>query len=99
MQRLEAGEVFIFVDARPPQFWNAADATIPDAIHVPPDTVPQHLSEIALRLPIVTYCTLPGEAASVQVARKLAAYNREGARPLKGGFDAWRQAGYPVAPK
>jgi rhodanese-related sulfurtransferase len=99
MRRVEVGETLIFVDARPPELWDVADATIPNAIHVPPGAVEEHLGEIARFLPIVTYCTLPGEAASAQVARELSAHHREGARPLQGGFEAWRNAGYPVAPK
>ena len=62
-QRMDAGESFVFVDARSPQAWDASDVKIPGAIRVPADQVQQHLGDIPDLGTIpdvhatVTYCT------------------------------------------
>lgn len=99
MERLDAGEPVIFVDARPQPLWESASVTLPNAIHVPPGAVSERVGKIARLLPIVTYCTMPDAEASTEVARELAEHQRTNARPLVGGLDAWQQAGYPVASK
>ena len=48
---------------------------------------------------IITYCTWPDEATSARVARILMNKGFANVKALKGGFDAWAMAGYPVEPK
>jgi membrane protein DedA with SNARE-associated domain/rhodanese-related sulfurtransferase len=45
---------------------------------------------------VVVYCDCPGEASAAVLARELAAQGRGNARPLAGGFQAWKDAGLPV---
>lgn len=99
IQRVQSGEPLLFVDARPQKEWDESDVCVPGALHVPPDKVEANLERIARWHPIVTYCVLPGEAASAQVARQLMEHGRENVRPLRGGLQAWRKAGYPLEPK
>jgi membrane protein DedA with SNARE-associated domain/rhodanese-related sulfurtransferase len=42
--------------------------------------------------PIVTLCACPEDATAVRAANMLAEYGYRQARPLKGGYDAWRGA-------
>lgn len=97
--RMERGEHFVFIDARPMPEWNAAENKIPGAIHVPAEGISEHLKEIPLGHPVVSYCTSTHEESSAQVARELTRRGFLNAHPLLGGITAWRDAGYPVEPK
>jgi rhodanese-related sulfurtransferase len=97
--RMERGERFVFIDARPLREWKAADSKLPGAIHVPADEVNEHLREIPLGHPVISYCSSPDEESSAQVARELTLRGFLNAHPLVGGFEAWLQAGYPIEPK
>jgi rhodanese-related sulfurtransferase len=44
---------------------------------------------------IVTYCACPNDASAVKAAVLLARRGNS-VRVLKGGFDAWVKAGYPL---
>ncbi|MGH9470008.1 MAG: rhodanese-like domain-containing protein [Terriglobia bacterium] len=99
MARMGHGERFVFVDTRSSSEWSATDAKLPGAIHVPEDEVAQHLKELPLGHPVVSYCSSPDEQASTRVAEKLMRHGFLNAQPLIGGFEAWRRAGYPVEPK
>ncbi len=56
-QRLDRGDELAFVDARNPQAWAAATATLPGAIRVPADRVTEHLPKLPRDRAIITYCT------------------------------------------
>jgi rhodanese-related sulfurtransferase len=96
LERVEAGEPLLVIDARPRDEWDRSDMKIPGAVHVPPGEVENHLESVARWHLIITYCVLPDEAASTRVARELMANGRHNVRPLRGGLIAWQQAGYPV---
>jgi rhodanese-related sulfurtransferase len=97
--RMERGERFVFVDARPLHEWNAAENKLPGAVHVPVDGISEHLNEIPWGHPVVSYCSSVHEASSAVVARELIRRGFLNAHPLVGGLEAWREAGYPVEPK
>jgi rhodanese-related sulfurtransferase len=97
--RLDRDEPLVFVDARSPKAWDESDAKLPGAIRLPPDQVEQHLHELPHDQPIVIYCAGPHEASSARVAEELAARGFKNAHPLYGGFNAWKEAGYPLEPK
>ena len=42
--------------------------------------------------PIVTLCNCPNDATAVQAARELMAQGYRSVRPLRGGYQAWREA-------
>ncbi|HEY1613742.1 MAG TPA: rhodanese-like domain-containing protein [Rhizomicrobium sp.] len=46
---------------------------------------------------IVTYCACPADASAAAAARRLQARGFLRVRPLRGGIDAWRDAGHPIA--
>ncbi len=46
---------------------------------------------------IILYCTCPSEASAARVAKVLMNHGFKKVRPLHGGLDAWRAAGYAVA--
>jgi membrane protein DedA with SNARE-associated domain/rhodanese-related sulfurtransferase len=46
---------------------------------------------------IVVYCDCPGEVSAARLAKDYAARSHANVRPLAGGFQAWKDAGLPVA--
>ena len=48
---------------------------------------------------VIAYCTCPNEESSITVATTLSAKGYARAFALRGGFDAWIAAGYPVEEK
>ena len=97
--RVLAGEPIVFVDARNAKAWGSSNRKIPGAVRVPADDVESHLSQIDSESTVIAYCTCPSEESSLKVAKSLkeAAHSRVFA--LRGGFDAWVAAGYPLEQK
>ena len=56
-KRMNAGEQFVFIDARNPQAWGESNVKLPGAIRVPADQLDRHLAEIPRNKPLVAYCT------------------------------------------
>jgi rhodanese-related sulfurtransferase len=54
---LDRGKPVVFIDARNPTDWGAAQVKLPGAIRVPADDVESHLREIPRDRKIITYCT------------------------------------------
>jgi rhodanese-related sulfurtransferase len=56
------------------------------------------LSQSAVVLPageeIIVYCACPNDASAARVARQLMRLGYVRVRPVQGGSDAWRDAGY-----
>ena len=97
--RALAGEPMVFVDARNAKAWAESDRKIPGAIRVSADDVESHLDEIDKTATVIAYCTCPSEESSVQVAQTLSDNGYSRAFALRGGFDAWVAAEYPVETK
>ena len=55
--RMNRGEVVVFLDARNPHAWGAANLKLPGGLRVPGHEVEQHLREIPRDRTIVPYCT------------------------------------------
>ena len=106
-RRLDAGEPVIFVDARDEDTWRTSEWQIPQSRRMPaPEEIvgvvgavgiAAHLDEIPLGGLIVPYAANPGDALAV--ARTLITYGWTNVRPLIGGTDAWKHAGYPTEGK
>ena len=97
--RVLAGEPVQFLDTRNPNAWKSSDRKIPGAIRVPTDDVESHLDEINRDATIVTYCTCPNEESSTRVAQILKKNRYSRVFALRGGFDAWVAAEYPLETK
>ena len=46
---------------------------------------------------MVLYCSCPNEVTAAKVAKKLIGRGYRKIRPLTGGIDAWRDAGFEVS--
>ena len=47
---------------------------------------------------VVIYCSCPNEISAAVLAKRLRKLGFADVRPLRGGIDAWREAGHPVSP-
>jgi rhodanese-related sulfurtransferase len=94
---LRAGAEPIIVDVRSPTARALEPRWIPGALHVPLDEIAKHIKDLPRDREIVLYCACPSEASAARVARVLMNHGFKKVRPLHGGLDAWRAAGYAVA--
>lgn len=95
-QQIEAGAAPVIVDVRSPTAQTLELRRIPGALHVPVQDAARHLQKLPRDREIILYCTCPNEASAAKVARLLLDSGFERVRPLKGGLDAWIEAGYSV---
>ena len=86
------------MDLRHPAEVEREGAKILGALLIRPDELRSHSSEIPRDQEVVLYCTCPNEATSARVALQLRRAGIRRVRPLSGGFEAWRNGGYPVEP-
>lgn len=98
-QRLDMGEPVLFLDTRNPAAWDESSIKIPGAYRVHYSELKKHISKLPRDRIIVPYCTCLNEASSARAAQIILNHGFKKVYPLKGGFDAWLEAGYPLAPK
>lgn len=93
-----AGEVergALLIDVREREDWEQGHA--PGAVHLPRGTIELEIEEKApaLETPIICHCG--GGSRSALVAESLQRMGYTNVKSLAGGFQAWQQAGLPVA--
>ena len=93
---MQAGAEPIIVDVRSPTARALEPRRIPGALHVTLDEIAKHMKDLPRDREIILYCTCPSEASAAGVARVLMNHGFKKVRPLHGGLDAWRAAGYAV---
>ena len=93
---MQAGAQPIVVDVRSSTARALDPRWIPGALHVPLEEIARHMNDLPRDRDIVLYCACPSEASAARVARVLMNHGFKKVRPLHGGLDAWRAAGYAV---
>ena len=88
-------EVFI-VDLRHPLDYLPDPRILPGAIRMTPDKLVERRNEIPLDRDIVLYCTCPSDASAGKMAITLQKLGIHRVRPLHGGFEGWRDKGFPL---
>jgi len=88
------GETITIIDARRPESYDRSDARIPGALRIPPERIAD-AQNIPQGVAIVVYCDCPREVTSVNVAENLMQRNHTNVFALRGGLNAWRDAGLP----
>jgi sodium/hydrogen antiporter len=96
--RLQGSSPPTMVDVRSRAHHDQEEGQIPGSIRVLPDLIGDWASRQPKDLQIVAYCSCPADATSARVARQLSELGFQAA-VLKGGYPAWRDAGYPTEPK
>lgn len=93
---MDQGQQPYIVDLRHPLDYLPDPRVLPGAVRLTPDKLVEFSDGIPRDRDVVLYCTCPSEATAAKMAmnlRKLGIYR---VRPLRGGFDGWKDAGYPL---
>jgi membrane protein DedA with SNARE-associated domain/rhodanese-related sulfurtransferase len=94
--QMDSGATPVIVDVRSSTAQTLELRRIPGALHLPAQDVARHLGELPRDREIILYCTCPNEASAAKAARLLMNGGFQRVRPLKGGLEAWIEAGYAV---
>jgi membrane protein DedA with SNARE-associated domain/rhodanese-related sulfurtransferase len=84
------------VDLRHPLDYLPDPRVLPGALRIGPNELKQHNEIIPRDRDVILYCTCPSEETSAKLALQLHKMGVYRVRPLRGGFDGWKQAGYPL---
>ncbi|MFC6647226.1 VTT domain-containing protein [Granulicella cerasi] len=84
------------VDLRHPIDVRDDPQTLPGALHIPPEELVKSRALIPQERDIVLFCTCPSEETSARIALQLRKLGVRKVRPLRGGLQGWRDAGFPV---
>ncbi len=94
---MDNGEEVFIVDLRHPLDFLPDPRLLPGAVRLQPNEVVQRSAELPRDRDIIVYCTCPNEEASAKVALTMRRLGIERIRPLRGGFQEWKQLGYPLS--
>lgn len=95
-RQMDAGEPVYIVDMRHPVELHEDPHTLPGAHHGTLDTLKVWVSDVPRDRDVVVFCSCPGEVTAAKTALELQKLGIERVRPLRGGYDAWKQLGYPL---
>ncbi len=84
------------VDLRHPLDYLPDPRVLPGAVRIGPAELTLCADHIPRDRDVILYCTCPSEETSAKVAMQLHRLGVTRVRPLRGGFDGWKQAGYPL---
>lgn len=84
------------IDLRHPLDVLTDPMVLPGALRIGPDELRLHREEIPRNREIVLYCTCPSEQTSAKIAMELRRLGIYRVRPLRGGLQGWKDAGYPL---
>ncbi|HEY0796431.1 MAG TPA: VTT domain-containing protein [Acidisarcina sp.] len=93
---LDRGQQVYIVDLRHPLDYLPDPRVVPTAIRMTPDKLVERKDEIPLDRDIVLYCTCPSDASAGKMAITLQKLGIHRVRPLHGGFEGWRDKGFPL---
>jgi membrane protein DedA with SNARE-associated domain/rhodanese-related sulfurtransferase len=88
----------VLVDLRSPSEVDWDGLKIPGALWFDRSDLESRQAEIPRDRDVVLYCTCPNEVTSAGAAMRLMKLGITRVRPLEGGYDAWREMGYPLVP-
>ncbi len=84
------------VDLRHPLDYLPDPRVLPGAVRIGPNELTAHNEIIPRDRDVILYCTCPSEETSAKVAMQLHKLGVVPRPPLRGGFDGWKAAGYPL---
>jgi membrane protein DedA with SNARE-associated domain/rhodanese-related sulfurtransferase len=92
----EGKELPFIVDLRHPLDLLPDPRVLPGALRIGPDQLKERSRMIPRDRDIVLYCTCPSEETSAKVAMELRRMGVRRVRPLRGGLQGWKDAGFPL---
>lgn len=84
------------VDLRHPLDYLPDPRVLPGALRISPTELEKHCSLLPRDRDVVLYCTCPNDETSGHMAKRLQKLGVHRVRPLRGGFEGWRDAGLPL---
>ncbi len=98
LQKINSGADILIIDARRDVEEQFKTAHIKGAVAVPPDTITEGKwsPPADLNREIIFYCACPNDKTSASAALLLINKGYTNVKALKGGWNAWQAAGYPV---
>lgn len=97
--KISQNEALAIVDVRGPSAYAQSEKTIKGALHTKLRRVAYRLRDLPRDKEVVTYCACPDDEAAIIAARALLSNGFKRVLVLKGGWNAWLQAGGPVQPR
>ena len=94
--RLAGLEAPFIVDLRHPLDVLTDPLVLPGALRIGPDELKLRREILPRDRDVVLYCTCPSEETSAKVAMELRKLGVLRVRPLRGGLQGWKDAGYPL---
>jgi rhodanese-related sulfurtransferase len=94
--QLQGGEVVYIIDLRHPIEQLTDPFVLPGALRIAPEDLTHRVGEIPRDRDVILYCTCPNEETAAHTAMKLHKLGVERVRPLRGGYQAWKNLGYPM---
>ena len=94
--RRDGRDLPFIVDLRHPLDVLAYPQVVPGALRIAPNDLMRSRELIPRERDIVLYCTCPSEETSAKVAMELRRLGVRRVRPLRGGLQGWKDAGYPL---
>jgi membrane protein DedA with SNARE-associated domain/rhodanese-related sulfurtransferase len=95
-RRLDEGESVYIVDLRHPLDYLPDPRVLPGAVRFTADSLLANSASIPRDRDVVLYCTCPSEATAAKTAMTIRKLGIERVRPLRGGFDGWKNLGFPL---
>ena len=92
----EGQERPFIVDLRHPLDVLSDPLALPGAVRIGPEELKRQREMIPSDRDVVLYCTCPSEETSAKVALELRRMGIKRVRPLRGGLQGWKDAGYPL---
>lgn len=93
---IDRGDNPFIVDLRHPLDILPDPRILPGAVRFLPNELIARSGEIPRDRDIILYCTCPSEATSAKLALTMRRFGVERIRPLRGGYDRWRDEGFPL---
>ncbi len=90
------GKTPFIVDLRHPLDYLPDPRVLPGAVRISPMELEKHCDLLPRDTDVILYCTCPNDETSGTLARRLQKLGVHRVRPLRGGFEGWRDAGLPL---
>ena len=97
--KIEKNEPVTIIDLRAPDAYAQSDSKIKGSVFTKFRKVASRMRNTPPDREIVIYCACPSDESAILGARELMARGFKRVRVLKGGWNAWLQAGGQVQPK
>ena len=97
--KIAKNEPLAILDLRAESAYSQSNKTIKGSLHTKVRKVVTRLRDAPRDKEIITYCACPSDEAAAIAARSLTASGFKRVRVLKGGWNAWLQAGGQVEPR